>query len=404
MKIPSYVTVREFESGRRYEVRLETGSGDGGRRHQSRRRFRTLKEAVDAYTASAAARSAGTHVAPAELTVKRGCEEWLAGRRIKPTTRAAYTAALQPVIDRYGDRRVQRITKADVEALVTELRDGTGTHGVWKRTSINPMLSRWRSVWADLHAQGVLPRNVVALVQPLRRGSDEAELKLDDVLSAAEVRQLVDAHNVDVSIPRPTRDRVDAEHAHLREAFVHLALLGLRRGEISGLRWSAVDLDASPPTLTVRATRVATAGGVIEQDDAKTRSSARVLALPPHLIPILKRTRREQRRRRAAAGSQWEGPLRDGYVVAQREGAPPSPRTLNAWWNRSLRYAGVPQRRLHASRHTAATLLHLRGAPIATVAAWLGHSDGVLAMRTYAHTSPDSLADAAALLGIAGDV
>ncbi|MGB0973261.1 MAG: tyrosine-type recombinase/integrase [Mycobacterium sp.] len=126
---------------------------------------------------------------------------------------------------------------------------------------------------------------------------------------------------------------------------------------------------------------MSTTGGTIEQNDAKTRLSARTLVLPPHLMPILLRTRREQLRNRAAAGSKWEGP-RDGFVVAQREGTPPSPRTLNAWWNRSLLHAEVAHRRLHASRHTAATLLHLRGAPIATIAAWLGHADGVLAMRT----------------------
>lgn len=398
MKVPGFVTVRECASGRRYEVRMEATGADGKRRQQ-RRRFKTLKEAVDAHAAMHAARAAGTHTAPSDVTVKQACEEWLAGQRIKRTTATAYAAALQPVIDRYGARKCQQITKADVEALVVELRDGTGPRSRWQHTSINPMLARWRAVWTDLHAQGVLARNPVALVAPLRKPSGEPALKLDDVMTEQQVRQLVDAHEVDLAVARPSRDGINAAHAHLRVPFLHLALLGLRRGEIAGLRWSAVDLDATPPTLTVRATRIATTGGVYEQDDAKTASSVRTLALPPHLVPTLRRTRREQLRMRAAFGSQWKGP-RDGYVVAHLDGKPPSPRTLNSWWNRSLKYAGVPHRRLHASRHTAATLLHLRGAPVATVAAWLGHADGVLAMRTYAHTSADSLQAAAALLSI----
>ncbi len=399
MKVPGFVTVREHDSGRRsYGVRIEATGADGKRRQQ-RRRFRTLKQAVDAYTAVHTARATGTHTAPAELTVRQACQAWLAGQRIKRTTAAAYAAALRPVIDRYGARKCQQITKSDVEALVVELRDGTGPRGVWARTTINPMLALWRKVWADLHAQGVLARNPVALVEPLRKRSGEPALKLDDVMTEQLVRQLVDAHEVDLAVGRPARDR---KHAHLRVPFLHLALLGLRRGEISGLRWSAVDLVATPPTLTVRATRIATVGGVFEQDEAKTASSSRILALPPHLWPILRRTRREQLRMRAGFGSQWKGP-RDGFVVAHPDGRPPSPRTLNSWWNRSLQYAGVPHRRLHASRHTAATLLHLRGAPTATVAAWLGHADGVLAMRTYAHTSADSLQAAAALLAITAD-
>lgn len=397
MKIPSYVTVREFESGRRYEVRLEV-TGPDGVRQQRRRRFRTLKEAIDAHATVTAERAAGTFTAPSQLTVKVACEQWLAGKRIKPTTHCAYSAALAPVVERYGDRPVQKIGKADVEKLVVELRDGTGPRGVWARTSINPMLARWRSVWKDLVAQGILPRSVVDLVEPLRRPSGAPDLKLDDALSEAEVEQLIDAHAVAAPAPDADWKTVrEAEHARLRELFVHLALLGLRRGELAGLRWSAVDLDAETPTLAVRATRVSTAQGVIEQDDAKTLSSARELDLPPHLLPILRRVRREQRTTRLVAGELWEGPA-DGYVIAHPYGRPVSPRALNAWWNRSLKFAGVAHRRLHASRHTAATLLHLRGAPTATIAAWLGHADGVLAMRTYAHTSRESLADAAKLL------
>ncbi|ORA64149.1 tyrosine recombinase XerC [Mycobacteroides franklinii] len=328
MKIPSYVTVREFPSGRRYEVRLEV-TGPDGVRHQRRRRFRTVKEAIDAHATVTAERAAGTFTAPSELTVKAACEAWLAGKRIKPTTHAAYSAALAPVIDRYGDRPVQKIVKSDVEKLVVELRDGTGGRGKWARTSINPMLARWRSVWKDLQAQGVLPRNVVDLVEPLRRPSGAPDLKLDDVLSEYEVEQLVDAHAVPALPPDADLKTVrETEHAQLRESFVHLALLGLRRGELAGLRWSAVDLDAETPTLAVRATRVSTAAGVIDQDDAKTLASARELDVPPHLMPILRRTRREQRVMRLVAGHLWEGPA-DGYVIAHPYGQPVSPRALH---------------------------------------------------------------------------
>ncbi|CRZ17585.1 site-specific integrase [Mycolicibacterium neworleansense] len=161
--------------------------------------------------------------------MKTACETWLAGKLIKPTTHSAYSAALAPIIEKYSDRPVQEIVKADVEKLVVELRDGTGPRGVWARTSINPMLARWRSVWKDLQAQGILPRDVIGLVEPLRRPSGAQDLKLDDVLSEAEVEQLIDAHAV--SAPA-----ADADSKMVREMFVHLALLGLRRGELAGLR------------------------------------------------------------------------------------------------------------------------------------------------------------------------
>ncbi|MGC7304341.1 hypothetical protein RA993_23200, partial [Mycobacteroides abscessus subsp. abscessus] len=66
-----------------------------------------------------------------------------------------------------------------------------------------------------------------------------------------------------------------------------------------------------------------------EQADAKTLSSARELDLPPHLIPILRRVRREQREMRLAVGDKWEGPA-DPFVIAHPFGWPVSPRALNS--------------------------------------------------------------------------
>jgi len=161
-----------------------------------------------------------------------------------------------------------------------------------------------------------------------------------------------------------------------------------------------VDLDAATPTLTVQATRVSTSAGVIDQDTTKTAKSGRTLPIPVHILPILRRTRLEQKQMRLKAGRLWQGGS-DGYVIAQELGQPLSPRTVDRWWERALEYARLDHRRLHASRHTAATLLALRGASPAVIAAWLGHSDGgVLAMRVYVQQRDSMLDTAAALLGV----
>lgn len=81
-RIPDYVKVIDLDSGRRYEVRPEvTGTG---KRQQKRKRFKTLKEAVDHYTAIAGDRGRGIHVAPWELTVEEAVDSWLLGQRIHP--------------------------------------------------------------------------------------------------------------------------------------------------------------------------------------------------------------------------------------------------------------------------------------------------------------------------------
>lgn len=380
-RLPTFIRRMEGKRGAVYEARLSHGPRSG--RIQLRRRFTTVAAAKAWYAETMAELAAGTFVAPSELTVREACTAWLDAKctRVKPTTAAAYRGNLAPVIETFGDRGVQELTKRDVETLITELRNGTGRHGVWKRTSINPMLARWKAVWADLHAQGVVRRDVVALVEPLRKPAGEAPMQTDDCLTEAEVAQLLDAH---------TGSR--------REAFLHLALLGLRRAELAGLRWSAIDLGAEIPTLTVRETRIPAIGSIITQNSAKTISSVRTLPIPEHLVPILRRAKREQLELRARLGAKWEGGD-DPYLFCGDLGAPLSPRTLNSWWERGLSAAGLPHRRLHASRHTAASLLHARGAQIAVVAAWLGHADGgVLALRTYTHIAGPLLTEAAALL------
>lgn len=72
--------------------------------------------------------AAGTHIAPPDVTVGHACTAWVGAKcsRVKPTTAAAYHGNLAPVIDRYGSVPVRKLTKPDVEALITELRTGAG--------------------------------------------------------------------------------------------------------------------------------------------------------------------------------------------------------------------------------------------------------------------------------------
>lgn len=176
---------------------------------------------------------------------------------------------------------------------------------------------------------------------------------------------------------------------------MHLALLGLRRGEIAALRWSSIDLDSTPPSLTVAANRVAVSGGAAESDP-KTEAGRRELPIPDELLPILRRARQRSREEQLAAGSKWVG---EGHVVADEFGSPYHPDTLYKYWSRTLKAAGLPHVRLHDARHSCATLMHQRGVPLAVIAAWLGHTDASFTLRTYAHSSPAMLAEAAVTLG-----
>ncbi len=100
-----------------------------------------------------------------------------------------------------------------------------------------------------------------------------------------------------------------------------LALSGLRRGEIAGLRWSDIDFDAK--TLTVMNNRT-DAGGTVTETNPKTATSRRTLPLPDRLATVLRSAKARQARERLALGyGRWE------YVVCSEIGEPYSPQVLS---------------------------------------------------------------------------
>ncbi len=370
--LPPQIKRRELPSGAvRYEVIADVARE--GTRHQTRKRFARLADAKDHLAGLQGDVVRGVHVRRSALSMQQAVEAWLSGQRLRPKTRSAYITALRPAVDALGAKPVQQITKSDIETVVRSLVEGTSetgtwnaptklkgkkTRSAWAATSINPMLARLRSVWQDLVDQGVVSRNVPALVRPLPTVKPEMH-----TLSVKQVETLF----ANISGQR-------------LELFVHLALLGLRRGEIAALRWSGIDLDSTPPTVAVAANRVAVSGGAAESE----------------LLPILRRARQRSREEQLAAGSKWIG---QGHVVADEFGSPYHPDTRYKYWSRTLKAAGLPHVRLHDARHSCATLMHQRGVPLAVIAAWLGHTDASFTLRTYAHSSPSMLAEAAVTLG-----
>jgi integrase len=156
-----------------------------------------------------------------------------------------------------------------------------------------------------------------------------------------------------------------------------LALSGLRRGEIAGLRWSDVDLDEK--SLAITNNRVA-AGNRSVENDPKSEASRRTLPLPERIVSVLRSAKVRQAAERLALGATtgtWE------YVVSNEIGEPYAPGVLSRYWRKSVKAAGIRHIKLHAARHTCATLMHLQGVPVAVIAAWIGHKDASLTMKLY---------------------
>lgn len=119
------------------------------------------------------------------------------------------------------------------------------------------------------------------------------------------------------------------------------AYLGLRRGELCGLRWSDVDLEHQ--TITIENTRTQAGKKGIE-NSTKTASSTRTLYLPDTLCDMLKAAKEHQQARRAEYKNAYDD---NDYVVVMEDGRPFRPNYLSELFGKFLADNDLPKIVLH---------------------------------------------------------
>ncbi|HEV7451582.1 MAG TPA: site-specific integrase, partial [Pseudonocardiaceae bacterium] len=146
-------------------------------------------------------------------------------------------------------------------------------------------------------------------------------------------------------------ESVRNEDNALYAAYVLILVLGLRKGEVLGLTWDDVDLDAAELTIGRQLQRVR---GKLLHRETKTRASDATLPLPPVCVAALQQRQARQDRARATAGPAW---THSGLVFTTRYGDPIEPRNFNRYFAARCAVAGVRQITVHDARRTCATLL-----------------------------------------------
>ena len=154
--------------------------------------------------------------------------------------------------------------------------------------------------------------------------------------------------------------------------------LGLRIGEVCGLRWGDVNFQARTITISRTLQRIEnpdkSAGApktVLAALEPKTMNSYRVVPLPTHLLPLLKRF---------CPGRS------SGYVIGEN-GCCVEPRTLRNRFRRILTDCGLPDVNFHALRHSFATACVEGGIDIKSLSELLGHANVQITLNTYVHPS-----------------
>lgn len=169
-----------------------------------------------------------------------------------------------------------------------------------------------------------------------------------------------------------------------------LALLtGARRGELCGLRWSDIDLDAG--TITISRTLQTIPGKGQIFNSPKTKNSRRCIKVTPDCVELLQEYRQHQRAERFKAGSEWlrrveiAGKTVDNDLLFTRwNGAPMDPDGITTWFGRFLAAHDLPAVHFHSLRHTNASLLIAAHVPVTTVSGRLGHAKTSTTTDIYA--------------------
>lgn len=362
--------VREVTTGSgrtRYRVVVDAGHHPDGRRRQATRTVDTLREAKAFIAATRADVERGTFVASDGTTVAEACESFLASKAVKvrAVTLGTYRSSLRHVIDAYGDKRLQSLTRQDVERL----RDEMLAEGKSGRT-VGLVLLLLRGVLAEALADGRLVRNVAARV-----AGPSQDPKRRESLTGDEVAKISAA----------------AEGHRLYGCWL-LTLFGLRRSEVMGLRWSDIAEDG---TLTVERGRVLVDGHRTEVGRTKTLNGVRTLTLPPHIRKALATMRTRRDEEMLALGRKVS---EEDYIATDETGRPLRPERYSDEWRELCKAAGVRPVVLHAARHSSVSLLRAAGVPGHVIAAWHGH-DEVVMRRTYSHVFAEDMAAAGEVLG-----
>ena len=335
---------------------VNTGGGPDCKRHQVTITGKTKKE-VELEVARITGKVADRTYTPKwDGTVAEVLDDYLksAAFEKEANTRLSYEKALLPVREQLGNRKVRSITRDDVEQsrnwMLAEGRRRGGKRGTGLGPrSVQLTMGRLSAAFEQACRDNRLAANPCRWVpvpsQPEREDTTWSEDQLHVFLAVA------------------AADRLAAAWL--------LSALGLRRGEVLGLRWSDISLDKG--TLTIARTRVLVNGKVI-QKGPKSPRSWRVLPLFEPVTSTLVALQTRQQEEMDAAGRAYAN---SGYIAADELGAPLHPEHYSDGFARLCRQAGLPKIRLHDTRGTMNGILEQAGVADSFRAAWLGHTIAV---------------------------
>jgi integrase len=323
---------------------------------------KTRRDVDEKLTRAKADRDQGLLFDGENQTVGEYLQRWLDGSvrgSVRESTFACYEVACRRhIVPALGGIKLSKLTPVHVQGFYRDRLD---------RGLASASVHKYHTVLHKALGQAVkwhlIPRNVCEAVKPPRPVPEE------------EMRTLS---------PEETRRLLETAHGERLEALYVLAVTtGMRQGELLGLKWQDVDLEAG--TLGIQRT-LTRHGGKVALGEPKTKKSRRTIYLTEAATRVLgahlERQLEEIERSGDAYGDQ-------GLVFTTEAGTLINPSNLRQRsFTPLLKRAGLRQIRFHDLRHTCATLLLSRNVHPKYVQELLGHATIAVTLDTYSHLIP----------------
>ncbi len=174
-------------------------------------------------------------------------------------------------------------------------------------------------------------------------------------------------------------DALETEPIKWRTITHLLIVTGCRRGEIAGLKWSKINLDAGVIRID-SSLNYSRSRGVYE--NATKTADVRILHIPSETVSLLRDYLKWWDEEKKKIGDLWAA---GDYLFVQESGKPIDPNSITAWLRHFSKRHGLPHINPHAFRHTAASAMTQANLDPVTVSKRLGHSRVSTTMDIYAH-------------------
>lgn len=357
----------------RWEARVDLGWQDGKRTRKSVY-GKTKREVLEKLRRAQREKDLGRLVADERQTVGEFLEWWQS--TVLPGTVG------EGSLEAYRRRLRLYVIPAVGKIRLTHLRPGHVTE------MMRSMERRGLSAATQDSARKVLSK-------ALRRAAQEG-LVVQNVAQLADPPKVVHGESRAMTADEVVTFLRALEGERLKAAYLTAVVLGLRRGELLGLRWDDVDLDAAEPAVEIRQQLQRREGRGLVLAPLKTPKSRRRLVLPPRLVAELRAWRAAQAADRLAAGPGWADD--SGLVFTTPLGTPVDPDNFRHRLSTITARAGLGAWRTHELRKTTGSVLFDQGVPMKLISETLGHSSERVTSDVYVKTRSTARAVVAAAM------